>query len=80
MSLYCFKTSSESYLRIAGALGHPADRLLFVSDVAKELDAACGAGCHALLCLRPGNARAPLESPFPAIKSFDEIGVGSRAS
>jgi enolase-phosphatase E1 len=70
------KTSPGSYQRIADALQCPTDRLLFVSDAGTELDAARQAGCHVLLCVRPGN---PSQSPPPGldtIQGFDEIGVG----
>jgi enolase-phosphatase E1 len=69
------KTSPGSYQRIAAALQCPTDRLLFVSDARTELDAARQAGCHVLLCVRPGN---PAQSPPPGldmIHRFDEIGV-----
>jgi enolase-phosphatase E1 len=70
------KTSPGSYQGIAAALQCPTDRLLFVSDARTELDAARQAGCHVLLCVRPGN---PAQSPPPGldmIHGFDEIGVG----
>jgi enolase-phosphatase E1 len=49
------KRSRDSYARIADAMHHTPKMLLFVSDVAEELDAARGAGFHVLLCVRPGN-------------------------
>ncbi len=66
------KMSAESYSRIATELVVPADRLVFVSDVVAELDAARTAGCQVLLCVRPGNPRQP-SSAFPVIDSFEEI-------
>jgi len=67
------KRSVESYGRIAGELGRQPQRILFVSDVAEELNAALDAGCQILLAVRPGNG--PVEGPesLDAISSFDEI-------
>ena len=67
------KASADSYRRIAGELGCPTSRLLFVSDVTSELDAASTAGCQARLCVRPGNHPQPPHT-FAVIGSFDEIG------
>jgi enolase-phosphatase E1 len=66
------KTSPGSYRRIAGELGIPTSRLLFVSDAPAELDAAREAGCQVLGCLRPGSPAAAAHAA-PAIRSFDEI-------
>jgi enolase-phosphatase E1 len=46
------KRSAESYRRIASALGCAPERVLFISDVAAELDAAREAGCDTRLCVR----------------------------
>ena len=67
------KTSPESYERIAGLMGHPPGRVLFVSDVTKELAAARQAGLQVRLSIRPGNAAQPDASSFDTIRSFDEI-------
>jgi enolase-phosphatase E1 len=72
------KTSSDSYRKIASALGRPPAQLLFVSDVVRELEGARDAGCHTLLCTRPGNPAPPTESRFTAIKTFDDIQLGDR--
>jgi enolase-phosphatase E1 len=66
------KTSPASYLRIAGGLNHAAAEVLFVSDVAAELDAARAAGCQVLLAERPGN-RAAIGAEAETIHSFEEI-------
>ena len=66
------KASPDSYRRIAGALDAPAERLLFISDVTGELDAARGAGFQTLLCVRPSNPAARDHS-HPVIHTFDEI-------
>ena len=53
------KMAAESYRRIARELGCTPGEMLFVSDVTQELDAARGAGCQVLLCVRPGNPPQP---------------------
>jgi enolase-phosphatase E1 len=71
------KTSPESYRRIAAALVRPADRLLFVSDAVQELEGARAAGCHALLCVRPGNPAPPPAPAFAAIHSLNDISLAA---
>ena len=66
------KTSADSYRRIAEELGCATNDLLFVSDVVAELDAARGAGCEVLLCVRPGNP-VQADNSYPVIRTFDEI-------
>ncbi len=66
------KTSSESYEKIAAALGLDESQVLFISDVVSELDAARGAGMEALLCLRPGNHPQPAND-HQAIDSFEGV-------
>ena len=53
------KGAAASYRRIAAELGRAPDRLLFISDVTTELDAAGAAGCEVILCVRPGNRPQP---------------------
>ena len=65
------KQAAESYRRIARELGIPPDRMLFISDVTTELDAAHSAGCQVLLCVRPGNRPQPNHA-YPVIERFDE--------
>jgi enolase-phosphatase E1 len=66
------KSASASYTQIAAALGHRPAQVLFVSDVAGELDAARKAGMTTALCVRPpGNP--PTSSEHPVIRSFDEL-------
>ena len=67
------KVSSDSYRHIAEALAAPAERLLFISDVAGELDAARAAGLQTLLCVRPSNPTPAYQHNHPVIRSFDEI-------
>jgi enolase-phosphatase E1 len=67
------KRSADSYRRIAQDTKHPPEQILFVSDVAEELNAALDAGFQILLAVRPGNR--PVEGPetLDEISSFDEI-------
>jgi enolase-phosphatase E1 len=65
------KREAQSYGRIAADLACPAASMLFVSDVAAELDAARGAGMQTALCVREaGEADA---SAHPMVRSFDQI-------
>jgi enolase-phosphatase E1 len=66
------KTDVESYRRIATALSVPALEVLFISDVANELDAASAAGMQTLLCVRPGNQPQSSHADYRMIQSFDE--------
>jgi enolase-phosphatase E1 len=68
------KQAPDSYQRIAGELRCPPARLLFISDVTAELDAAKAAGCQTVLCVRPGNRPQPAHG-FHTIQSLDEIVV-----
>ena len=66
------KTSPESYARIAATLAHPPSEVLFVSDVAAELDAAATAGMRTALCVRtPGNSAEA--GAHPIIHTFDQL-------
>lgn len=73
----CFDTTTgpkrekESYRRIAEVLQVPPSEVLFVSDVAEELDAARAAGMRTALCVRAAGP-AP-ESGHPVLRSFDEL-------
>jgi enolase-phosphatase E1 len=67
------KTSPDSYRRIAAALRLEPWRVLFVSDVMKELDASREAGCRGILCVRPGNPPQPSAADVEAIRSFDDL-------
>jgi enolase-phosphatase E1 len=63
------KREAASYARIAAALGAAPAAVLFVSDVAAELDAARQAGLQTALCVREG--AAPPTSDHPVRTSFD---------
>jgi enolase-phosphatase E1 len=68
------KGEPDSYRRIVEAVGAPAARVLFLSDVVPELDAARAAGLQTLLSVRPP-ASAPDAPGFDAVTSFDAIVV-----
>ena len=65
------KSAPQSYSGIAAALGHPPASVLFVSDVAAELDAALGAGMQTRLCVRGPNG--PAAHGHLVIHSFDDL-------
>jgi enolase-phosphatase E1 len=71
------KGEAPSYARIAAALRHEPRFVLFVSDVAAELDAARAAGLETALCLRQG--AGPVAPAHRTIRSFDEL-VGQAPS
>jgi enolase-phosphatase E1 len=66
------KRDQNSYRTIAAALRLRPQEILFVSDVAAELDAAALAPLSTALALRPGTA-APQTSAHPVIRGFDEL-------
>ncbi|MGH9311773.1 MAG: acireductone synthase [Vicinamibacterales bacterium] len=68
------KTEAASYLRIAEQVSSPPDRLLFISDVTKEIDAARAAGFQTLLCVRPPAAPPVNADTYPIVRTFEEIG------
>ncbi len=67
------KKELESYTRIASELRIEPSSLLFVSDVAAELDAAALAGLQTALCIRPGNPTQSSNSTHKTIESFREL-------
>ncbi|WP_328405226.1 MULTISPECIES: acireductone synthase [unclassified Nocardia] len=66
------KRESSSYEKIAGAIGTPAERVLFLSDHPDELDAAVAAGWSAIGVHRPGEPNPP-RPPHRWIDSFAEV-------
>jgi enolase-phosphatase E1 len=64
------KREAESYQRIAEALRAAPPSMLFVSDVAAELDAARAAGLVTALCVRAGEAPA---GGHPIVRSLDGL-------
>lgn len=67
------KREVASYSAIAENIGEPAENLLFLSDIAEELDAARVAGFQVCLLRRPGNAPVPDINNTPEATSFAEI-------
>jgi enolase-phosphatase E1 len=66
------KASPESYARIAASLERPPSGVLFVSDMATELDAARAAGMRTALCVRTPGAALPTDT-HPVIHTFDQL-------
>lgn len=67
------KRAPESYRTIASQLGCDPERVLFISDVSAELDAARGAGCDTRLCVRGGPAEKPKVSKHTVIYDFKDV-------
>ena len=66
------KTAPDSYAHIAAALERSPSEVLFLSDVAAELDAARTAGMRTALCVRtPGSA--PSAGAHPVIHALDQL-------
>jgi enolase-phosphatase E1 len=68
------KGEPDSYRRIVDSLVVPAARVLFLSDVVKELVAAREAGLQTLLSVR-APALPPAAAGFTVINSFEAIEV-----
>ena len=65
------KRETESYRRIAEAIGLPPSQVLFLSDIKEELDAARTAGMRTTQLVRPP---LPLTNAgHPAVADFDAI-------
>jgi enolase-phosphatase E1 len=67
------KRDAGSYRKIAAALHHSPKEILFVSDVAAELDAARAAGMRTALCVRDPAAADDALTAHPRIRSFAEL-------
>lgn len=68
------KRDAESYRRIAAAIGKPANEILFLSDIAEELDAARAAGMHTTQLARAPNA-CPAQGAHPCVPDFGAIAL-----
>jgi enolase-phosphatase E1 len=66
------KKSASSYQAIATALAAAPADVLFISDIAEELEAAATTGMRGLLAVRPGNKPADSQR-FGMITTFDEL-------
>jgi enolase-phosphatase E1 len=67
------KMEAASYRRIAEAIPATPASVLFISDVAKELDAANAAGLQTLLCVRPAIEQAADSGRYSEIHTFDDV-------
>ncbi|MFM9024918.1 MAG: acireductone synthase [Planctomycetaceae bacterium] len=67
------KRERGSYARIAADMALEPRRILFVSDVGEELDAARAAGMATALAVRPGNRPAGGLYDHEAVATFAEI-------
>ena len=67
------KREAASYRKIASELGLDSNDILFVSDIAQELNAARSAGMQTALAVRPGNAGIEDDPNHRVISSFDEL-------
>lgn len=66
------KREAASYVRIASDVAVAPERILFLSDIPEELDAAAEAGMQTRLLCRPGNASVPSDRHL-RIDSFAEL-------
>lgn len=66
------KRSADSYVRITAELKEDPAHILFISDVAAELDAAHIAGWKVALAVRPDHF-APNPSGYEEIETFDTL-------
>jgi enolase-phosphatase E1 len=67
------KRESTSYVRIAADMGLSGDRILFLSDVPAELDAARMASFGTGLVIRPGNAPVAEACTHRRLMSFADV-------
>jgi len=72
------KRESASYTRIAADFGFEPSEILFLSDIAAELEAAVASGLQATAVVRPGNAELPESYRSSRINSFSELAVAIR--
>lgn len=64
------KREVESYRKIAGEIGLPADEILFLSDICEELEAAREAGMQTTWLVRDEQKG---ECQHPSVKDFSQI-------
>ncbi|MEO8011923.1 MAG: acireductone synthase [Dokdonella sp.] len=71
------KRESQSYARIAEAIGEPAENILFLSDIVEELDAARTAGMQTTLLARAPDV-CPTVARHRCVVDFDavELAIG----
>lgn len=68
------KKECASYCEIVKQLGLAADKILFLSDVIEELDAAREAGMQTILVAREGES-VPSAHPYESVTSFSQISL-----
>lgn len=68
------KRSADSYRAIAEAIGLPAEQVLFLSDIAEELDAAKLAGMATMMLARAPDA-CPADGRHRCVADFDAITI-----
>lgn len=68
------KREAGSYRNIMAELGLPGDHILFLSDVAQELDAARDAGMGTCQLVRPGTEAC---NHHPTAANFDELDLSA---
>jgi enolase-phosphatase E1 len=66
------KRQAASYRAIARAVGLPGEKMLFLSDVGAELDAAASSGWHTCQLLRPQDSALPAAG-HPRAATFDAV-------
>ena len=67
------KGDAESYRRIANEMNLQPGEILFISDVATELEAASEAGMKTRLSIRPGNKPQPDPDRFQIIETLASV-------
>lgn len=67
------KGDAESYRRIANEMNLQPGEILFISDVATELEAANEAGMKTRLSIRPGNKPQPDPDRFQIIETLASV-------
>jgi enolase-phosphatase E1 len=65
------KAESESYKKIAVAIGHKPQEILFISDALKETEPAQTGGMQAMLCVRDSAVSVP--ASMRIIHDLDEV-------
>lgn len=70
------KKEVKSYDTIAAQVGEAAEKVLFISDIVAELDAAKEAGMDTRLSIRPGNKPVEDGHTHEAISSFAQVSLG----
>lgn len=67
------KRSAASYEEILRSLGAAPSRVLFVTDVHEEAQAAHSVGIKVAISVRPGNAALPAGNEFDTLSSFESL-------